>query len=124
MKKIIVSCLFTVLLLFTFISAGFALTLENDIDPTSFKIKVLPWERVNTILPKKSKFSIIDVESGLFFNVQRRAGNSHADVQPLTLKDTNIMKTIYDGKWSWRRRAIIVLANDRMIAASMHGMPH
>ena len=124
MKKITVAFLFTLLLFFTFTSIGFSLSLENDLDPTSFKVKVLPWEQVNSILPKKSKFTIIDVESGLFFDVQRRAGNSHADVQPLTHRDTKIMKTIYNGKWSWRRRAIIVLTDDRMIAASMHGMPH
>lgn len=123
MKKITVAILLIVLF-FTFTSGGNALTIENDLDPTSFKVKILPWEQVNSILPKKSKFMIIDVESGLFFDVQRRAGSSHADVQPLTHKDTKIMKTIYNGKWSWRRRAIIVLADDRMIAASMHGMPH
>lgn len=124
MKKITVAFLFTVLLFFSFTSGVNALQLENDLDPTSFKVKVLPWEQVNTILPKKSKFTIIDVESGLFFDVQRRAGSSHADVQPLTHSDTKMMKTIYNGKWSWRRRAIIVLTDDRMIAASMHGMPH
>ena len=124
MKKITVAFLFTVLLFFSFTSGVNALQLENDLDPTSFKVKVLPWEQVNTILPKKSKFTIIDVESGLLFDVQRRAGNSHADVQPLTHRDTKMMKTIYNGKWSWRRRAIIVLTDDRMIAASMHGMPH
>lgn len=124
MKRMTVAFFLTVLLFIPVSSRGFALTLEHDVDPTSFKVKILPWEEVDEILPKKSKFTIIDVESGLSFDVQRRAGNSHADVQPLTHKDTKMMKAIYDGKWSWKRRAIIVLTNDRMIAASMHGMPH
>lgn len=34
------------------------------------------------------------------------------------------MKGIYNGKWSWKRRSIIVIAKGRRIAASMHGMPH
>ena len=35
------------------------------------------------------------------------------------------MKTIYQGKWSWQRKAIIVeLEDGRRLAASMHGMPH
>ncbi len=34
------------------------------------------------------------------------------------------MKEIYGGKWSWKRRAIIVIHQDQWIAASMHGMPH
>ncbi len=87
-------------------------------------IEMLPWEIVNEKLPKYSKFKILDLETGKIFNVQRRAGSRHADVQPLTSKDTKIMKEIYGGKWSWKRRAIIVLYQGQWIAASMNGMPH
>jgi hypothetical protein len=90
----------------------------------SFQIEMLPWEKVNGILPKFSKFTVLDVETGKKFKVQRRAGSHHADVQPLTAKETKIMKSIYGGKWSWKRRAIIVIHGDQWIAASMHGMPH
>ena len=55
--------------------------------------------------------------------VQRRAGSQHADIQPLTTKDTEILKTIYP-EWSWKRRAAIAIVNGQMIAASMNGMPH
>ena len=97
---------------------------EDEDSPINFKIEMLPWKKVNAILPNQSKFEIIDVESGLVFKVQRRAGSQHADVQPLTKEDTQIMKKIYQNQWSWKRRAIIVLIEDQMIAASMHGMPH
>lgn len=97
----------------------------DDADlPISFEIEILPWETAKDILPKGKKFTVIDVETGKQFKVQRRAGSRHADVQPLTTKDTKIMKKIYDGKWSWKRRAIIVKVGDQFIAASMHGMPH
>ncbi|MFE4814595.1 hypothetical protein ACFQ9Y_26370 [Peribacillus simplex] len=97
---------------------------EDEEGPISFKIEMLPWEIVNNIIPNKTIFTIIDIETGLSFKVQRRAGSHHADVQPLTKEDTQIMKKIYNNKWSWNRRAIIVLINNQMIAASMHGMPH
>jgi hypothetical protein len=97
---------------------------EDNDTPISFMIEVLPWDTANQILPNGTTFTVIDVETGLQFMVQRRAGNKHADVQPLTRRDTQIMKKIYNGKWSWNRRAIIVLVDDKMIAASMHGMPH
>lgn len=87
-------------------------------------IKMTKWEEVNEILPKYSKFIVVDLETGLKFHVQRRAGSNHADVQPLTSEDTAIMKEIYSGKWSWKRRAIIVISEHGKIAASMHGMPH
>jgi hypothetical protein len=87
-------------------------------------VKMTKWEEVKDILPKYSIFTIVDLETGMKFRVQRRAGSNHADVQPLTSEDTAIMKAIYNGTWSWKRRAIIVLGEDGRIAASMHGMPH
>jgi hypothetical protein len=90
----------------------------------SVQIEMLPWEKVNKLVPKYSKFTVLDVATGKKFKVQRRAGSRHADVQPLTGKETKIMKEIYNGKWSWKRRAIIVIHNGQWIAASMHGMPH
>ncbi|WP_066384591.1 hypothetical protein [Neobacillus mesonae] len=90
----------------------------------SYKVTMPDWKEVNHIVPKYTKFTVLDIETGKKFKVQRRAGSNHADVQPLTVKDTSIMKKIYGGKWSWKRRAIIVIHKDHWIAASMHGMPH
>ncbi|MET3195994.1 hypothetical protein [Bacillus sp. OAE603] len=110
--------------LFCFAELTYATTDEPALSPISFQIEIQNWEAVNKLLPKYSKFTVIDVESGKSFDVQRRAGSRHADVQPLTREDTKIMKEIYDGNWSWRRKAILILAHDRLIPASMHGMPH
>ncbi|MEH7110311.1 hypothetical protein [Bacillus sp. JJ1764] len=90
----------------------------------SYKVEMPNWKEVDRILPRYSKFTVMDVETGKRFRVQRRAGSHHADVQPLSVKDTKIMKSIYGGKWSWKRRAIIVIQKDHWFAASMHGMPH
>ncbi|MBD0379233.1 hypothetical protein [Paenibacillus sedimenti] len=86
--------------------------------------EILPWEQADEILPKYSKFTITDMESGLSFEGQRRAGSNHADVQPLTKTDSATLKTIYGGAWSWDRRAVLVKLNGRTLAGSMHGMPH
>jgi hypothetical protein len=105
----------------------FLLTLtmvEHKAEAKKVEIEKLPWEQVNQKLPRYSKFIVEDLETGEKFKVQRRAGSRHADVQPLTSKDTKIMKAIYNGKWSWKRRAIIVHFKEKKIAASMHGMPH
>jgi hypothetical protein len=108
-----------VLVLFLFLSPK--LTSAENI---GLSIEVIPWEQANKLLPRFTKFSVLDTDTGLSFKVQRRAGSNHADVQPLTKADTAIMKKIYNGKWSWKRRAIIVQYEDKWIAASMHGMPH
>lgn len=84
----------------------------------------LPWSAAREVLPRFSRFTVTDLETGLSFRVQRRAGSSHADVQPLTAQDSATMKEIYGGQWSWRRRAILVTAGQQLIAASMNGMPH
>ncbi|MCF6093732.1 hypothetical protein L1765_06980 [Microaerobacter geothermalis] len=86
--------------------------------------KDYPWKQVKKWFFRYKVAQIIDIETGKKFRVQRRAGNRHADVQPLTLRDTKVMKEIYDGKWSWKRRAILVQIDGYTIAASMHGMPH
>jgi hypothetical protein len=86
--------------------------------------KLISWEDAEHIVSRKSIFSITDLETGLTFQVQRRAGNDHADVQPLTKEDTKIMKQIYHGRWSWKRKAILVHSGHEWLAASMNGMPH
>lgn len=86
--------------------------------------ELIGWDIARERVPLKSSFTVIDLETGLSFRVQRRAGRHHADVQPLTRQDTAVMKRIYGGAWSWKRRAIVVMAEGRPIAASMHGMPH
>ncbi|NDI33760.1 hypothetical protein [Chengkuizengella sediminis] len=86
--------------------------------------QLITWDQARQKLPKYSIFTVIDLESGLSFKVQRRAGSKHADVQPLTAKDSKIMKQIYNGQWSWNRRAVLIQGEDYSIAGSMNGMPH
>jgi hypothetical protein len=94
-------------------------------EPDKLYGQFLDWEEVRQYFNKYSSATVVDLDTGLQFNVQRRGGSSHADVQPLTAEDTAVMKTIYDGKWSWKRRAVIlVLENGMRIAGSMNGMPH
>jgi mRNA-degrading endonuclease RelE of RelBE toxin-antitoxin system len=85
---------------------------------------LITWNEANSALPRYSSFTVLDLDTGRTFEVQRRAGSYHADVQPLTNEDTKIMKEIYRGTWSWDRRAILILSQDHKYAASMHGMPH
>ena len=86
--------------------------------------QLVPWTDVRHIFGRYVKATVEDVETRLRFDVQRRAGSYHADVQPLTARDTAIMKEIYEGNWSWKRRAVIVEVDNKRIAASMSGMPH
>ena len=84
--------------------------------------ELLHWDVVNRIF--KSRATIIDVATGLSFEVQRRGGHNHADIEPLTNADTAVLSRIYGGAWSWVRRAVIVVTGGRRIAASINGQPH
>lgn len=116
--------LFIVSLLFLLIMSSTTNMYAMTDDEIGLPIQMLPWKEAKEHLPKFKKFTVLDVDTGKRFDVQRRAGREHADVQPLTAKDTKMMKEIYNGKWSWKRRAIIVISDGEWIAASMHGMPH
>ncbi len=102
---------------------------KTDNTPQSDNITLvgafLTWDEVKGAFPKNAEVTVIDVDSQLSFRVQRRGGSKHADVQPLTAADSAIMKKIYNGQWTWKRKAVVVkLDNGQMIAASMNGMPH
>lgn len=85
---------------------------------------LLPWDDVDEISPLMSNAKIIDIYSGATFMVQRRAGSSHADCQPLTAQDTATMKKIFNGSWTWDRSGIVVEIDGYRIAGSMSGKPH
>ncbi|WP_226527812.1 hypothetical protein [Metabacillus niabensis] len=122
MKKTLVICLFLLSLTY---KHTYGITGDKaSVHPISFEPELPIWEEVKKVIPRQSTFTVIDVDTGKKFDVQRRAGSGHADVQPLTKEDTVIMKAIYNGNWSWRRRAVLIQVKDRLIPASMHGMPH
>lgn len=68
--------------------------------------------------------TVYDIKTGLSFKIKRTYGHNHADCETLTAADTAIMKKIYNGVWSWERRAVIVSVGDLKIAACMTGLPH
>ncbi|MCX7710034.1 MAG: peptidoglycan-binding protein [Clostridia bacterium] len=78
----------------------------------------------NKVFANGSVATVYDIATGLSFKAKRTYGYNHADCEPLTSKDTAVMKKIYGGSWDWGRRAVIVTVNGKKLAASMAGMPH
>ena len=105
------------------IAAMFGETIAAD--STTYVTERLDWfkEGPQTI-PKGAVFTVKDCKTGKTFQCKRWSGANHCDTMPLTKQDTAIMKSLYGGKWSWRRRSILVLYNGHVYAASMNGMPH
>ena len=77
--------------------------------------------------------TVMDIVTGKMFNVRVQSTGFHADVEPKTAQDTQIMCDIYGvddaDDISWKRRAVIVKTNMGggniyTYAASMYGEPH
>lgn len=90
-------------------------------------IRVVDWwsGEMNQLIPVETgRAVVIDLATGLSFQVQRRGGTNHIDAEPLTKADTAVFKEIVNGKWSWNRRAVWVFKDGIRYAASINCMPH
>lgn len=82
------------------------------------------WSEAQYVIPIGSSFEVADFYTGKSFFAKRTTGSNHADCEALTMQDTNKIKEIWGGKFSWERRPVIVRYSGRKIAASMTAMPH
>lgn len=87
-------------------------------------VEMISWSEARNILPKNTRFTVVDVRTGLRFQLISFSHGSHADVFPATTADTDIMRQAWGGSWSWDTRPVLVMVGDRTFAASMSGMPH
>lgn len=82
------------------------------------------WTEAQYVFTIGKTAKVTDFVTGRTFYVKRTVGANHADSEPLTARDAQIMKEIWGGSYSWKTRAIIVEVDGRRLAASMHSMPH
>jgi len=88
------------------------------------QVEIIEWSIARTIIPQNTPLTVIDVRTGLTFQVISFSHGSHADVFPVTPNDTEIMRRAFGGAWTWDPRPVLLLVGDRTLAASMSGMPH
>ncbi|MDL2319383.1 SH3 domain-containing protein, partial [Eubacteriales bacterium OttesenSCG-928-A19] len=82
------------------------------------------WLGGNVAIARLCEAAVVDVRTGKRFRIFRYGGDKHCDAEPLTTADAAILREIAGGEWTWDRRPIWVEAGGRVIAASMHCMPH
>lgn len=73
-------------------------------------------------LHKGARFTVVDVRTQVSFRARRFGGWYHADSEPITAADTEIIRKNIG--YSWNRRPIWIIYNGKVVAASMHTMPH
>lgn len=88
-------------------------------------VEKLPWfGEAENIFSIGSIAKVTDIITGDTFLVKRTYGYNHADVETLTVDDTDVLKLDAGGYFNWVRRPILVEVNGHRIAASMAPMPH
>jgi len=82
------------------------------------------WTEAQYVIPLDADFEVVDFYTGKSFKARRTTGALHADCETLSWADTNTMKSIWGGNFSWQRRPVLIKINGRKIAASATAMPH
>ena len=84
----------------------------------------LQWSAVDSAWKVGKVLRLIDVETGESVDLKRTGGVNHADAEPCTQEDTDKLKMMFGGAWSWARRPVIAQVSYITAAASICGMPH
>lgn len=81
------------------------------------------WNEAQYVIPMGKTFTVKDFYTGITWQMTRTIGANHADCEPNTSTDSQIIESVWGG-FNWTRRPIIILVEGRQIAASMSSMPH
>lgn len=72
----------------------------------------------------KIKIVIEDYQTGVQINALFSYGHNHMDIEPLTKEDTEKIKKLWNYKYDWTMRPVLVYYLDHVVAGSLAGMPH
>jgi len=88
------------------------------------QVELLAWSTMSSLIPKHTPLTVIDVRTGLTFQMISFSHGSHADMFTTTTEDTDILRQAFGGRWCWEPRPMLLIIGERTFAASMSGMPH
>ena len=98
--------------------------LDVTISAINGTVERLHWSEARTLTTRGTPLTIIDVRTGITWQVASFSNGNHADVEPITADDTAAMLQAWGGRWCWTPRPVHVIVGDRVLAASLNGMPH
>jgi hypothetical protein len=87
-------------------------------------IELLDWSAAKDLVPLRTNIRVLDVRTGISFNLRAFSKGNHADVEPPAREDTDAILRTRNGVWAWAPRPVWVTIGNRVIAASLNGMPH
>ncbi|MCL1877243.1 MAG: SH3 domain-containing protein [Defluviitaleaceae bacterium] len=89
----------------------------------SGNVEKLEWRDAQNLVTHGRIFTVVDVRTGISWEMASFSNGNHADVEPITANDTAAMLRAF-GQWTWTPRPVHVVVGGRTIAASINGMPH
>jgi len=87
-------------------------------------IELIDWSTARNLVPTGVNLRVVDVRTGITFQLRGFAKSGHIDVEPPTQADTDAIFRTRNGVWSWAARPVWVSVGDRTFAAALNGMPH
>jgi len=87
-------------------------------------VELTPWSEAKNIFKTGVDACVYDVYTGITYTVRSFSNGKHADVEPVTKNDTELLKQTFDGVWKWAVRPVWVTVGGKTMAASISGMPH
>lgn len=100
---------------------------SSSVKPSSWKSKVVApdwYDGGSSVLKKGEYGTLYDISTGISLRVYRMGGSSHADLEPATAEDTEKLKKIAGGEFSWDSHAVILISDGVYAACAINTMPH
>jgi len=87
-------------------------------------VEIIDWSTAKNIVPTGVNMRVVDVRTGITFQLRGFAKTGHLDVEPPTQADTDAIFRTRNGVWAWAARPVWVTVGNRTFAAALNGMPH
>lgn len=97
----------------------------NDAD-TPPQILNLDWQKeIKYLLEENKVYAVIDLDTQIQFYIKIIDKHHHADIEPNSMQDFEIMQNLAENSWTWRRRPVLLKYNQTTyIPASLALYPH
>lgn len=94
--------------------------------PSSSQVRFADWDTdVKRSYRSGQTISVYDFNAGLGWQLRIYAMGQHADSEPLTAADTEVMYRAFGLKNTWSPRPVwAIMPDGRVLMASIHNMPH
>ena len=101
-------------------------TVAKGAAPDGGNVELLHWfNDIKSYLQSNHTFTVYDPATGLSWQMRLYSAGNHADSEPLTQADSDIMYKAWGNQWSWNEKPVYIkLANGTWCIASMPNMPH